>query len=94
MMIPAWLLAVLCFVSATMLTARLAIDRRHSTQALAAPPLIFLGVIYGLTALNALGLASPDVRANVIRWPILLLVTAIGLSNLLSIVQVRRGRGS
>ena len=93
-MIPAWLMAALCFASATVVGIRLLLDRRRSAQALVAPPLIFLGVIYGLTALNALGLASPDVRANVIRWPILLLVTAIGLSNLLSIVQVRRGRGS
>ena len=92
-MIPAWLLAALCFASATVIGVRLLLDRRRSAQALAAPPLIFLGVVYGLTALNALGLASPDVRANVIRWPILLPVSAIGLAALLSIVQARRGQG-
>ena len=92
-MIPAWLLAVLCFASAATVTVRLVLDRRRSAQALAVPSLIYLGVIYGLTALNAFGLASPDVRANVIRWPILLVVAAIGLASLLSIVQARWGRG-
>ena len=92
-MIPAWLMAALCFASATVVGIRLLLDRRRSAQALVAPPLIFLGVIYGLTALNAFGLASPDVRANVIRWPILLVVAAIGLASLLSLVQARWGRG-
>ena len=92
--VPPWLVALACYLAVLVTVWRARTDQRRNGYIGYAVALAWLGLVYFAIWRNWGGLSdNQEARSLAVRLPVLLLIMALTVSDLIALWQARRARG-